>query len=695
VEGDGLTQITTDDTSIADVGRALTSAGMEDFDGTPGRAPRVWKQDVGSVHEVMAKVVSKPGEPQRIRVTASILTQPDVSVEVMTPEAAVAQVKEYVAKIEEFRQRVADKVASTRLEAEPAKVEGDGVAPAPAPSQPEPETAAPASEAVSQPKPEAPTPEKPAARRKRMQEEKGTGKPAEAAPVAPAKRDEYLLGKTDREDRFFGTKVRVLPELKGDTPWNGTIQMTLNGGRLFSVKRDDSASGSFRIGGDRLEILEVQDAEKEQAKPKGVTPAPASINMLPLAERWDALTAHTKNDGGDPDKGQRSYRALTQFVGGIEEKPSEVWDRWSSFIGSTDLVNNTGTTVMKWLESNLPTDLGSYMRGLPSNTLSTNAGDASYWQKALAEIERRTPDHNRYIDKLEKRALDVERLGGDADKVAAARKEIDRAKREFSRNERTAQQALAGAEAREKEQAAARESAEAAKYKPFDAKELSKKPTPASLSGWFTATYDNKTVWTQGQILDISGEPPHLAGYADRMSDRNKDGKLDVSRVIPRQKGPAATPIGYYDGEFGSSAKNGVVYLEAEGDLIGVNTTFFRYFASKFKGATYFASPDGGAITVESGGKKVGVIMPIKLGGSAQPAPTLAEIRAKIDRKPATPTPQSEPATPAAPQEEAPAAAQPEPAPEPTEAAPTERNEPLIEARKRLSVLKALRKCIG
>ena len=66
---------------------------------------------------------------------------------------------------------------------------------------------------------------------------------------APAKRDEYPLGKSDREDRFFGTRVRVLPELKGDEAWTGTIQMTLNGGRLFSVKRDDSEAGSIRIGG--------------------------------------------------------------------------------------------------------------------------------------------------------------------------------------------------------------------------------------------------------------------------------------------------------------------------------------------------------------------------------------------------------------------------------------------------------------
>ena len=85
-----------------------------------------------------------------------------------------------------------------------------------------------------------------------------------------------LAERTDREDRFFGTRVRVMPELKGDTEWLGTIQMTLNGGRLFSVKRDGSDAGSIRISGDRLEILSIADAD---AKPKEPTKAPASINL--------------------------------------------------------------------------------------------------------------------------------------------------------------------------------------------------------------------------------------------------------------------------------------------------------------------------------------------------------------------------------------------------------------------------------
>ncbi|WP_196302639.1 hypothetical protein, partial [Streptococcus pneumoniae] len=75
------------------------------------------------------------------------------------------------------------------------------------------------------------------------------------------------------------------------------------------------------------------------------------------------------------------------------------------------------------------------------------------------------------------------------------------------------------------------------------------------------------------------------------------------------------------------------VYFDAEGRLVGVDATLFRYFASKFKGATYFSSPDGGVITVQQGANKVGVLMPIKLGTDAQPAPSVAEMRAKVAPK--------------------------------------------------------------
>lgn len=69
-------------------------------------------------------------------------------------------------------------------------------------------------------------------------------------------RAEYPFGKASREDQFFGSKIRVLSTgMTGDADWAGTVQSTLNGGRLFSVKRDGT-DFSVRIGGDRIDVLE-------------------------------------------------------------------------------------------------------------------------------------------------------------------------------------------------------------------------------------------------------------------------------------------------------------------------------------------------------------------------------------------------------------------------------------------------------
>lgn len=80
-------------------------------------------------------------------------------------------------------------------------------------------------------------------------------------------RSEYPLGKTDFDHRFYGSRVRVIPELRGDTAWEGTVMSTLNGGRLISVVRDPRPEDGFeyssiRISGNRIDVLELRDSEK-------------------------------------------------------------------------------------------------------------------------------------------------------------------------------------------------------------------------------------------------------------------------------------------------------------------------------------------------------------------------------------------------------------------------------------------------
>jgi N12 class adenine-specific DNA methylase len=97
-------------------------------------------------------------------------------------------------------------------------------------------------------------------------------------PVA-LERSRYPFGETTVEDRFHGSRVRVLPELAGDSAWEGTVSLATNGGRLISVKRDIRVEDGYeympiRISGNRLEVLKVMDAEADKHQP--VTPLNAS-----------------------------------------------------------------------------------------------------------------------------------------------------------------------------------------------------------------------------------------------------------------------------------------------------------------------------------------------------------------------------------------------------------------------------------
>lgn len=96
---------------------------------------------------------------------------------------------------------------------------------------------------------------------------KGAGEGA--VPVTP----EYVypFGRTDQEDRFHGSRVRVSPELAGDVAWDGTVMLALNGGRLLSVVRDSGEADrlSVRIAGDRIQVLKTVDklASVVEARP--------------------------------------------------------------------------------------------------------------------------------------------------------------------------------------------------------------------------------------------------------------------------------------------------------------------------------------------------------------------------------------------------------------------------------------------
>lgn len=89
---------------------------------------------------------------------------------------------------------------------------------------------------------------------------------SEAPAVERGEREaEYPFGRVanGEEDRFFRSRVRVMPDMKGDVAWDGEVGSVLNGGRLVEVKRDGQDL-RVRIRGERIEVLNRVDSRDQQ-----------------------------------------------------------------------------------------------------------------------------------------------------------------------------------------------------------------------------------------------------------------------------------------------------------------------------------------------------------------------------------------------------------------------------------------------
>ena len=108
------------------------------------------------------------------------------------------------------------------------------------------------------------------------------------------------------------------------------------------------------------------------------------------------------------------------------------------------------------------------------------------------------------------------------------------------------------AEKNEAEETARAEEDRLSRFKPFDASLASKKPSVASITGWFAGTWGNgaNTAWSDGSIADLYGEPG-VKGWETRKD--NKRTTPDVDRVIPRNSNDPFEPVGMYDGKVGQT----------------------------------------------------------------------------------------------------------------------------------------------
>ena len=437
-------------------------------------------------------------------------------------------------------------------------------------------------------------------------------KPEQQKPQAEQQRTEYPFGRVanGEEDRFFQSRVRVLPDMKGDTAWGGEVGSVLNGGRLIEVKRDGQ-DFRVRIPGDRIEVLDMKDSKSTETR--AVTPI----------DRFEELRAN----GTDPDSLQNGLAALRKVAGRAGESTADFASRYIGEMGSQRIGTASGEEVLEWMESTLIRKAwdDQSIPGANAKSISKQA-TAAYWRDQLDRYERDSKSFNDYLAKMDQRTFDVESMGGSAERIAQAREAIQEMNRKADQNKRELDAGLKAAEAREQAEKDQEEAETNAKFKPADLKDLEKKPTPASISGWSNAVYQGGPAWTNGHLVDLVSEP-HLSGWQDRMNALRKDAPpLDAGRVVPKSQGTPLKLVGIYDNG-NSTAPISTVYLESNGRLTALNRNYYRYFASKYKGAEFQSHGETQPVTVHLDGRMVGLVMPINLGRDGI---KLDEVKAKI-----------------------------------------------------------------
>jgi hypothetical protein len=437
---------------------------------------------------------------------------------------------------------------------------------------------------------------------------KDPGQPAEPAQQqekaadtqAAAERTEYPFGEvpTNQESKFFRSRVRVLPEMRGDTAWDGEVGSILNGGRLLEVTRD-GRDFSVRVRGERIEVLErVENGIKESE-----VKFDASVN-----DRWSSIVAATNEESG----AQRSVQALARFAGATGEPVNDVWGRWRDFIGATELAGRTGEQVVRWMESNLISEPWDD-RAIPGNDVNGSMGSTpDYWRSKLADYERAMTAFNEADARMDQQTFDVERVDGSPERTKAAREILSGMRKKAAENGEYIRKKVQEAEKNEAEETARAEEDRLSRFKPFDAGLASKKPSVASITGWFAGTWSNgaNTAWSDGSIADLYGEP-HLKGWETRKA--NKRTTPDVDRVIPRNSNDPLEPVGMYDSKVGQT--KGVMYYQMGDSVLPFALHYVQYFMSKYKGAKLVGNlntPSGPAAVVHEG-RTVGVIMPMRV----------------------------------------------------------------------------------
>lgn len=420
---------------------------------------------------------------------------------------------------------------------------------------------------------------------------------------------EYPFGKLEAADtdEFHGLRVRVLPEMTGDSAWEGEVGMVLKHGRLLEVMRD-GRDFRVRVPGDRVEVL-----------------TPRAVVATTPAARFEQLRAN----GGE----QAPFKAFGAVAGTTGEPYTDVWSRWHSVMGFMDTVKTgTGEQVAAKMQAQLLKEPWANEAVYPGDGRGM-AADAPLqaWRNRADKVDKHAESFASELDREELRARDAENFGVPDDAVSKARAAVAEMRKRAAKAVQETKDGLAKAE----ERAKAEEAAEAKAYQDtFEAPSqsvLAKKPTPASITNWSKPTeLRGQNFYTNGHFVDATGTPPHINGWENRIGIRPDIPASQMERVL----GLAGVRNGAMDNTHVKAEplalindkKQGRMFFDVGGELVAIDLTYAQYFVSKVKGATFTANPNdlNGALRVMDGDKLIGIVMPIRMGANV---PSVGDVR--------------------------------------------------------------------
>ena len=242
-------------------------------------------------------------------------------------------------------------------------------------------------------------------------------------------------------------------------------------------------------------------AEQAASRSEGSTATPAG--------RFEQL----REQGSGQDKG---VNAFAKVAGATGEAVTTVWSRWNSVMGFLDTVKTgTGAEVAAKMQAQLLKEPWANEAAYPGDGRGmAPTASLQAWRNRSDKVDKQAESFARELDREELRARDAENFGVSEAAVSQARAAVAEMRKRAAKIVQETKEGLEQAEVEVKLQEAAEAKAYHDSFEAPSQSVMAKKPTPASITDWSNPVeWREKTVYTNGHLIDATGTPPHLKDW--------------------------------------------------------------------------------------------------------------------------------------------------------------------------------------